>query len=166
MFPRNWSILWLVSLFVLGCGYHFAGTGSNLPPWIKTVYVATWEDRSQEAGFGALIATEIRNQFERGGKLKLAPEDKADVILTGEIVSLEQRGLSYQSYAQGVENRLILRARAKLTSRQDGKIIWENRSLYREETYTTGSQADKERILEKMAYDLAEMIYHQIMEYF
>ncbi|WP_456432467.1 LPS-assembly lipoprotein LptE [Thermosulfuriphilus sp.] len=158
--------MWFLSLFLWGCGYHFAGTGSNLPPWIKTICVATWENRSEEPGLGALIASELRNQFERGRKLRLVPADQADVVLNGEIISLESRGLSYQSYAQGVENRLVLRAKARLVSRQDGKIIWANNSLYREETYTAGSQTDKQKILEKMAYDLAEMIYHQIMEYF
>lgn len=150
-----------------GCGYHCAERIESLPPWIKTVYVAPFANRSTELLLGVWITEELRHEFLRGRGLKLVPKDEADVILEGEIVSTITSGLSYIRYDQAVERRIAADCSVNLVHREGGKVIWQTSNIMREESFLVGkdimqTESLKDKALQKLSRDVAEIIYHRI----
>jgi hypothetical protein len=150
-----------------GCGYHCAERIESLPPWIKTIYVAPWANRSNELLLGVWITEELRHEFLRGRGLKLVPKDEADVILEGEIVSTSTSGLSYIRYDQAVERRITAEYSVHLVYRESGKVIWQTSNIAREEEFLVGKEVMqteglKDEALQKLSRDVAEIIYHRI----
>ena len=150
-----------------GCGYHCAERIESLPPWIKTVYVAPWANRSNELLLGVWITEELRHEFLRGRGLKLVTKDEADVILEGEIVSTSTSGLSYVRYDRAVERRITAECSVHLVRREGGKVIWQTGNIVREESFLVGkdvmqTEGLKDEALQKLSRDVAEIIYHRI----
>jgi hypothetical protein len=150
-----------------GCGYHCAERIESLPPWIKTVYVAPWANRSNELLLGVWITEELRHEFLRGRGLKLVTKDEADVILEGEIVSTDTYGLSYIKYDQAVERRIAAECSVHLVRRESGKVIWQTSNIWREEEFLVGknvmqTEGLKDEALQKLSRDVADIVYHRI----
>ena len=150
-----------------GCGYHCAERIESLPPWIKTVYVAPWANRSNELLLGVWITEELRHEFLRGRGLKLVTKDEADVILEGEIVSTGTHGLSYIRYDQAVERRITAECSVNLVRREGGKVIWQTCNIVREESFLVEedimhTEGLKDEALRKLSRNVAEIVYHRI----
>ena len=154
-----------------GCGYHRAETTSKLPSWIKSIYIEPWSNRSNELLLSAWITQELRNEFMRRGPIVLAPEEEADVILTGQVEWVETEGLSYTRYDRSVERRVFVECSVKLRERKTGKVLWRTRNIRREEAFAVSSdvmhtEGMKDAALKKLSQDVAEIIYHRITSVF
>ena len=159
-------ILGLFCLFLSGCGYHHSER-AGLPPWIKTIYVAPWSNRSNELLLGTWITEELRHEFLRGSGLKLAPKDEADVILTGKVVEIRTSGLSYVRYDQAIERRITADCAVYLIHRKTGKVLWKTTDIIREEGFLVGrsimeTEGLKDEALHKISHDVADIVYHRI----
>ncbi len=161
------SALCILWISLSGCGYHCAERVESLPPWIKTVYVEPWSNCSNELLLGVWITEELRHEFLRGRGLKLVSRDEADVILKGEIVSTITGGVSYIRYDQAVERRIVAEYSVHLVYRESGQVIWQTSNIAREEEFLVGkdimqTEALKNKALQKLSRDVAEIIYHRI----
>ena len=157
----------ILRISLSGCGYHCAERIESLPPWIKTVYVAPWANRSNELLLGVWITEELRHEFLRGRGLKLVIKDEADVILEGEIVSTSTSGLSYIRYDQAVERRITAECSVTLVRREGGKVIWQTSNIVREESFLVGkdimhTEGLKDEALQKLSRNVAEIVYHRV----
>ena len=168
------KIIWLgigttLILSLLSCGYEVASRSFTLPSWIEKVYVAPWENVSNELLLGNWITQELRRQVIISRRLELAEKDKADVILSGAVVEVESGGLSYKRYDRAVERRIYVTIEAVLTERKSGKQIWKSGPVRREEPFLVGgtvmeTESLKGAALKKISRDLAELLYHRITE--
>jgi hypothetical protein len=149
------------------CGYHQAERTVALPGWIRTVYVAPWENRSNELELAAWITDELRQEFLRGSALALAQSDEADVLLEGEVVTVTTSGLSYVRYDQAVERSIAAECAVRLVERKSGRVLWEAENIMREEDFLVGrhvmeTEGRKDEALKKISRDVAELIYHRV----
>lgn len=164
------SVLFAFCIFgasLYGCGYHCAERVESLPSWIKTVYVEPWSNCSNELLLGVWITEDLRHEFLRGRGLKLVSRDEADVILKGEIVSTITGGVSYIRYDRAVERRIAAEYSVQLVYRESGQVIWQTSNIAREEEFLVGkdimqTEALKDKALQKLSRDVAEIIYHRI----
>lgn len=167
---KTYLLLGLV-LFLSACGYRLEGRPANLSPW-RTIYVSVWKNPTSDIRFGEILAEALRERIELAGDLRLAPPEEADLILRGEILSLQVGGLSYDEYTQTLERRVSVWARAEVVDRT-GRVVWRNGNIYRYEDYPVvkeiaGEEVDpgREIALRKISRDLAEIIYHQLISAF
>jgi len=149
------------------CGYHRAERSAELPSWIKSIYIAPWQNRSNELLLAAWITDELRQEFLRGSSLSLAPREEADVILEGQVKEVATSGLSYVRYDQAVERRIDVICTATLKDRRTNKTLWTTPDILREESFLVGKEATqtealKNKALKKLSRDVAELIYHHI----
>ncbi len=161
------ALLLCLILFLAGCGYHRAERTAELPSWIQTIYIAPWDNRSNELLLGPWMTAELRQEFLRGSGLSLAPEDEADVILRGKVVQVNTSGLSYTRYDQSVERRISVECEVSLEDRRTGRVLWQTDNIRREEAFWVGTEVMeteglKNQALQKLSRDVAETIYHRI----
>jgi hypothetical protein len=72
--------------------YSFKGT---LPPDIKNIAIPMFADRTAEFNIQQTVTDKIRLNFIKENLLKLVEEDHANSVLTGTILSVEDRPLVY-----------------------------------------------------------------------
>ena len=156
---------------LFSCGYHLEGRPESFNSRWHSIYIPVWENPTSEIRLGEIMSETLRERFALSGILKITSKEKADLILYGEIVSVDIGGLSYDVYTKTLERRVWVKAKARLVERSTGKVIWEDDHLSRFEDYSVtnieGGSIDpgREEALCRMADDLAEIIYHQITSF-
>ena len=122
------AVVAALSLVTFGGGCAGYRVGSMLPPNIKTVYVPTFENQTDEPLIQAQVTSAVISQIQRDGSLKVVPLDQADAILK---VSLNRFILTPVGYDKTTrsrpnEYRIVLSASYVMTSAKTGKVISEH----------------------------------------
>lgn len=152
------------------CGYHFAGQGSPFPNDIKTVAIPIFENQTAETGFESLVTNQLVYQFSSRGRLGVVSLEKADLVLKGRVRSVDTRDVAFTGGYLGIQRRVIVTLAATLITK-DGQKFWEDQNITKEEVYRIESnpvvtEARKREILDKIARDVAEIIYGRVFEDF
>ena len=103
--PRLRCFILLPSSFILGCGYQHSGstdtTGRSTYKWaslyredVSTVAVPIFTNKDFRRGTEFSLTTAVIKQMEAHTPYRVAPRDRADTILEGEIVSVDLGTLS------------------------------------------------------------------------
>ncbi len=117
----------LLSLSIFSCGYQFQGSGSILPPDIKTVAIPIAENNTTEANLGERFTEALRSRFERYGVVKIVEnEGEADAILLAKVVDLDSRVSGVTSNTDiETENSLVLTVAVELR-KKNGQLLYKN----------------------------------------
>lgn len=167
---KSWLMVFIL-LLICGCGYT---TGSLLPAHIKSVAVPTFTNKTYEPGLETDITRKVIERFIFDGNLKIATEEKADVILLGEVVGYERVPLRYKDNDIVEEYRVVLTVNLIFKDLVKNKVIWEEKEFKGEYTYYTsaaqatgaaGTSASSEtEAREKAILDLARNIVNRTVE--
>jgi len=103
------------------CGYTVRGT---LPSRIKTISVPIFANRTQQPGVEGFITRAIVEAFSTNGRLRLAPSDKADVILEGEIMQYSVAAIAFDQSANISVYRLVVSLNLKLRDVREKKLLF------------------------------------------
>ena len=159
----------ILSMLMLctSCGYHRQDTRVQLPSWIRTIYIAPWQNKSTELRLGTWITDELREEFIRDSGLRLVSRDQADVILEGCVENVFTTGLSYITYDVTIERRVSVDCSIRLMDAKTGEQIWKSTDIYREESFYVGkdimtTEGRKDKALKKLSRDVAEIVHHRI----
>jgi len=131
-----------VMLSVLAaCGYQFVDESSLLPKDARTIYVEPFVNRSRDVGLGKELATALRGEFYRRGRLRVVDHsEQADVILSGVIRSLENTVASVNRRDEVLQYEAALNLDVSLRRREPNEILWRGQGLRLTEIYN-GSRA-------------------------
>ena len=117
-------------LVLVGCGYQFQGSGSDLPADVKKIYIPIVENRTTKPTLTSLMTEALRDQFERYGVIEVVESiDQAQAVLRIKIVSFDNK--SSASSAAGdtsLQEQLTLKAEGELR-RPTGAALWANNKL-------------------------------------
>lgn len=162
--------LFLLLFFINGCGYT---TGSLIPSHIKSVYVETFTNKTNEPGIEIEITNAIKDHFAWEGSLDIANSiESADSVLKGEIVKYDKEVLSYADDDEVAEYRLILTVNLIYEDLVKETIMWqEDKFKADSEYYTTLSQRkftstnlDEDALIENAAKELAKEVVARTVE--
>jgi hypothetical protein len=165
------SILLVMS--IAGCGYT---TGSLLPAKYRLIAVAPFSnkvgftDQNIQGIYVPLLETNIRtaiiDKFLFDGNLRIADPDKADLVLSGDLVSIAQDDLRQDVNQNVQEYRIRIIVSLALTDTATGKVLWKEPSYTGETTYfLTGSQATSQSAAVDAALnDLATRVVERTVE--
>lgn len=153
-------------LITTACGYHnpYVYTGPD-----KTIYITSWKNRTSELQLDSDIYQSLLQWFEKSDSLSLVSEkDGADLILAGEIVSIDLPSLSYGRANTTREVKLKLRLRYILKDLNSGKILFREPDTVRTEEYVISTSnsvtnANEEKALETIIDELSQDIYRQTL---
>jgi hypothetical protein len=143
---RPAPILLVLALTAGGCGY---GRGPGGPrdlagyQWrsvyrddVRTVAVPVFGNRTFRRGFELALSKAVVNQLETSTPYKVAPRERADTILEGEIVDTHLRALS-ADIRTGLPQEQLFIVRVNFTWKdlRTGKILVERRRFEQTTTY-------------------------------
>ncbi len=130
----NISFLFIFILLMTSCGYHnpYVYSGPD-----KTIYITNWKNRTNELRLNSDIYQSLIRWYQKSGSIRVVKEKKsADLILAGEILSIDLPSLSYGANNTTKEVKVKLTVRYILKDIASGKILVEVPSELRTEEYT------------------------------
>ncbi len=169
----KWIVIYGVLLLsCLSCGYHFSQGGENIDTDIRTVFIGPFSNTTGEANVENYIRNAFFSRFRKGGRFTpVADRTRADVVLSGEILSIITSHVSYSSNKMAREDRVAMKLKVAFTRTANGGVIWINKGLSGREAYMvevdTGKTArNRENAIRKLSVDLADRAYRNILSGF
>ena len=95
---NNWLLSFSISCFLFsGCGYHLVGTGSSLPPHLKTIFISIFKNTSSQPEIHRELTSAVLESFISDGRLEVVKKDDADLIMDANLTYYKQRNVSFGS---------------------------------------------------------------------
>jgi hypothetical protein len=164
----------LMVLNLAGCGYT---TGSLLPSNYRKIAIQAFEnkinnntDETVSGVYVPLLETQVRtaiiDRFLFDGHLHIADPDKADLVLSGNLIGFSQDTLRQDTNQNVQEYRLTVSVSLTLTDTATGKVLWQEPSFGGETTYfLSGPQAQTQSAAIDVALtDLATRVVERTIE--
>ncbi|WP_310599845.1 LptE family protein [Desulfobulbus sp.] len=155
----DWKLLLLAALLLGGCGYTFPHVYEGQP---HAIYMPTWQNRTNKLGLDMKIYQSLGRWFQKSSSVSITKEKAgADLILTGEILSIDLPSVSWNTVSEVTGTKVNLIVRYALKDKATGKMLWEVRDKLYSADYSmsTVSSAADEQALTKIIDDLSEDIY-------
>jgi hypothetical protein len=163
------SIKRYLPLFILlvflpsSCGYHnpYVYSGPDI-----SVYITSWKNRTSELRLDSKIYQSLIKWYQKsGGSIKVKKEKEgSDLILAGEIISIDLPSLSYGSSGATKEVKVRLTVRYILKNIKTGKVLIEVPNEVFSEAYSISSSStttkdNESKALDLIIDDISEKIY-------
>jgi outer membrane lipopolysaccharide assembly protein LptE/RlpB len=155
-----------------GCGYHLAGTGSSLPPHIKSIGVPIFVNQTQGYEVEQKITADVINVLIQRGKYEVKPEaEGTDAVLKGTISSVSLVPITFNADGRAREYNVIIYAKVTFTDEIEKKVIFQNPGFVFRGKY----EIDQEEVqffdrqsqaIDDIAQDFAESVVSAILEGF
>lgn len=155
----GWSLVLCCALVFSGCGYYFPHVYEGAH---RVVYMQTWKNRTNKLGLDMKIYQSLSRWFQKTEAVDLTKEKSgADLILAGEILSIDLPSVSWNSVSDATGTKVQLYVRYALKDLKTGKILWEvpNKLYTADYTVQTATSAADDEALSKIIDDMSEHIY-------
>ena len=163
--------LWIIiALAMVGCGYHFAGTGGEAPGEIKSIAIGVLQNNTAEIGLENVFTNAIINQFVQWKKLPIKPRKEADAVLVGSITGINIQEVSHVDSDKTLTSRVTITLELALKRVETDEILWKRNYSYYDDYVETGNALDtailRRGAENQIAEYLAEKIYIDMFERF
>ena len=148
---------------ISGCGY--VTEAYNLPANLKTVYVDTFSNNSDQSNIENELRIRLANAFQDEGHLKISSKNESDTVLSGKIVSYSRQAMRYYDDETIEEYRLTIAVDFEFKDSSSGKVIVKSDNFTGDTSYyITGANAKSESTARQEAIDdLAHRILNKIV---
>jgi outer membrane lipopolysaccharide assembly protein LptE/RlpB len=126
------------ALLAFGCGYHLVGLSSNLPPKLKTLYVAPFVNQTARSEVDQRLTEQISQEWVRRGRFELMSNaEKADAVLTGTVKSAVVNPVQFDPQGRATQYQLTLTIDVQLVDRTGEKplVLWRDERFSRNTAY-------------------------------
>lgn len=165
-------LLLLIIPALTGCGYHLAGTGSSLPPHIKTIGVPIFVNNTQGYQVEQKLTSSVVDVLIRRGKYKVVPESQGvDALLKGTITSVSLVPITFNADGLATQYNVLISARVTFSDLIDKKVLFTNPSFLFRGQYDIDQNEvlffDRQsQALDDIAQDFAESVVSAMLEGF
>ncbi|HPC19231.1 MAG: hypothetical protein KBC66_03265 [Kiritimatiellae bacterium] len=160
--------LFLIPALMLAAGCANYRLGSTLPPDVRTVYMPTCLNQTDEPLLELDVTQAILSQIQMDGSLRLAPEDTADTWLQVTLIQFWLDPVAYVSGDSATANqyRMSIRASFVLRRRSNGSVVAESPGLtgWFDFDFTGDMTSSKAVALRPAAEDLGRRIVNAIVQ--
>jgi hypothetical protein len=158
-------------LFCTGCGYHFQGGETNLPPDVQSVAIPIFGNHTLQTGIESEVTRALVNKFISAKRLPVRGQKSADALLTGTVKSFITSSVAVTGATQITTGYRATLTVAILFQRQkDGKTLlkeelseWWNYSVVSDLAIT---ENNKKEAIRQISLLLAEKIHELVLENF
>ena len=137
-------ILTIYCLFFSGCGYHLVGTGSGLPPHIKTIHIPVFKNTSSQPEIHRQLTSFVLQSFISDGRLKIVKKDEADLIVEATLSYYNLRNVAFSSQDLVSDIIIELHIDLKVTDQVKNNIFMEKELKQQWDYKSTPDLADTE----------------------
>lgn len=169
-FIKLLAVLSTAACGLWSCGYHMVEPGA-LPNGVTSVAVTVLENKTAETGLEAVISNALITELSRYPKGKLAPVDRADAVLSGEISWLRRETISRSGSQTPLERRVSVIVSLNL-EKADGTTIWHEHKVQAAEAYPVSfsdklkTETSRRFALQRLSQRLAESVVRQLANAF
>lgn len=152
------------------CGYRFQGP-AKLPGEARTLYVETFQNRTNQDGLETLVTNAIVAEFtKRSDALVAADPAAADLVMRGVVRSMDSQTISSRRKDAAGERRVTIRLDAQLVD-PDGRVVWEAKGLADNDAYPVTddkfqNEQRERRTARAAATRIAERIFNRFTDDF
>lgn len=167
------GILLLGIICLSGCGY---STRSALPAKWRMIAIPHFVNKidlanaSKRSLYIPLLEVKVRNgvisRFQYDGNLRVADENMADLVLSGELLDYTREVLRYDDSQNPVEYRIRISVNLTLTEGKGGPVVWAENGFSGETSYfISGAQSKSESAaIDAAVLDLSRRIVERTIE--
>ncbi len=133
----------LIFAFTIGCGYTLVGGGLD---GVDAVAIRTPQNDTSEPGAEYLVADALRRELlRRAGSQLTEDSGRADLVVSGRILSVESRARAFSSAILAREHELAIEVELR-AARRDGSSLFAPRGAFREtERYLASADVEVQR---------------------
>lgn len=169
MSGRRCLLLLMAVLFGLsGCGgYRFASQYGNLSEEIDSISIPFFKNETFESNIEAVLTNALINEFLKNKQFEIVPSG-ADATMVGVVSEFILASIAYSGEDRTRQYRAFVSLELTLTNNATGEVIWRNPRLVHDEEYDVTpdiafTDANKEDAVQRIARELAEQIYEEVV---
>jgi outer membrane lipopolysaccharide assembly protein LptE/RlpB len=157
-------------LFLVNCGYRLRGTGSFLPPNIKTVSVPMFKNMTTRFDLDVKLTQSVIDELVARGMEVTGDSGSADAVLVGEISAFYVNPIAFSG--QNTADRYNITIVAKIVLREvaNQKVVFSNPSYVYQDEYEvpqgTSFETWETQALSKVAEKFARSLVSTLLEGF
>lgn len=157
-------VLFVVLVWVAGCGYQFTGGSRVLPGQIATIEIPIFHNATARAFLETVLTNHVRSRFARFSGAELVAEGgPAEGRLVGRIDAYEVRASAFDAQDNIIEYTATMRVNATLKRISDGKVLWKNRIDWNG-TFPGGIDKNLQEVNQQQAIvEISEKIAEEIL---
>lgn len=164
-------------IFISGCGYT---TSSLLPAHLKTIYIQPFRNkieltdelpldqyrfRSYTPNLETDVTKKVIDKFINDGNLKVAKEEDASLILTGELIDFLKEPVRYGDDNETVEEyRMSIVCSVEVKDVKNDTFLWRNPRVIGDSTYSVSGSTTESSAISNAISDLARRIVNHTVE--
>lgn len=135
----------------VACNYSFQG-GGGLPNNIRTVFIETFENETDNFELQSQINSELTQELPRSLGLRLAGENAADAVVRGRIVRYNDAAQTYRPGETGnidvQQHQVEISIAVEVVDVRNNVILWDSQSLIGRGLYRPDSQQPRAAYLQ------------------
>lgn len=164
----------LPMFFIVGCGYHTAGSATHLPPTVTSIDVPVFQTKVENYHTEIAFTKAVVRQLNSRTKDRITESDRphaADATLRGTILTEIYTPLTYNSQTGQSSSYLITITASVVLTGADGNVLYKNdhflfRSQYQETADLAGFIQEDSPAVQRMAHDFATALVSDMLESF
>jgi outer membrane lipopolysaccharide assembly protein LptE/RlpB len=154
-----------------GCGYRLRGTGTSLPPHIKTLSVPMFKNLTTRYELDVKLTRAVINELVARGKVTLSSDPAAaDAVLEGEITGFLATPIGFTAASQADRYNITVTAKVTLKDRTSAQPLFANPAFVYQQEYDVPPGASFESVqteaLDKIAEKFARSLVVGLLEGF
>ena len=161
----------LAVISISSCGYRLRGTGSSLPPSIKTVSVPVFRNMTTRYELDVKLTRAVIDELVARGRVAVAADPSgADAVLEGVITSFSARPIGFSGQGQADRYNITVTASVALKDRSGETTLFSNPSFVFNQEYPVPVGRDFESVqseaIDRIAERFARSLVVSILEGF
>ncbi|TDJ50363.1 MAG: hypothetical protein E2O44_04125 [Nitrospina sp.] len=167
----RWLLPLLMATLVSACGYQVTGLKStHLPEHIHSLAIPVFENTSTEPVLQRSLTEALRRAFIHDGRLQLAGEKRADLVMKGTLTRYSIRAVAFNANDIATEYWVYLNVTVKVTERVAGTVHLDQKLRtrwdYRASSSVISSEASRQEALSQAYRDLSERLVSLLLDQF
>ena len=153
------------------CGYRLRGTGTSLPPGIKTISVPMFKNQTTRFELDVKLTRAVINEFVARGKVALGTDPTAaDAVLEGEITGFVASPIGFSGGNQADSYNITVTAKVTLRAKASAEPLFANPAFVYQQEYDVPPGSSFEDVqteaIDKIAQKFARSLVVSILEGF
>jgi len=153
------------------CGYRLRGTGSSLPPRIRTVSVPVFKNQTTRFELDVKLTRAVVNELVARGKVAISADPAAaDAVLEGEITGFRAAPIAFSGANQADRYNITVTAKIVLKDRLSAEPLFSNPAFVYQQEYEvppgTSFESLETEAIDKIAEKFARSLVVSILEGF
>lgn len=167
----RWLLPLLMATLVSACGYQVTGLKpTHLPEHIRSLAIPVFENTSTEPVLQRSLTEALRRAFIHDGRLQLAGEKRADLVMKGTLTRYSIRAVAFNANDIATEYWVYLNVTVKVTERVAGTVHLDQKLRtrwdYRASSSVISSEVSRQEALSQAYRDLSERLVSLLLDQF